>query len=118
MNLFLTFGLLGSIALYGADVSGKWTGMVPSRGEARETAFLLKQDGGKLTGSLKVADQEMKIEDGKVDGNSVSFTVTQTGGNGSAKVMFKGTVSGSEIKFTRQREGGDPREFTAKRAGS
>jgi hypothetical protein len=30
--------------------------------------------------------------------------------------MFKGTVSGDEIKFTRQREGGNRvQEFTAKR---
>jgi hypothetical protein len=35
----------------------------------------------------------------------------------SIKVIYKGKVSGDEIKFTRMREGGNqpPTEFTAKR---
>ena len=34
-----------------------------------------------------------------------------------AKIVFKGQVSGDEIKFTRQREGSaQAQEFTAKRA--
>jgi hypothetical protein len=33
------------------------------------------------------------------------------------KLLFKGKVAGDEIKFTRQREGGErTQEFTAKRA--
>ncbi len=110
--------LLGAVACYGADVSGKWVGKVPARGDAVETTFDLKQAGAKLTGTMTASDRVTPIQDGKVEGDTLSFFVMQTGGNATPKINFKGTVSGAEIKFTRQREGGDPREFTAKRAGS
>lgn len=117
-TLVVALGLTCGIALHAADLSGKWTAKVPSRNEARDTTFTFKQDGAKLTGTLSAAGQDIQIQDGTVEGDTVSFSVTQAGGGGSAKVLFKGTVSGNQIKFTRQREGGDPREFTAMRAGS
>ncbi len=111
---------LGCSALEAADVTGKWTAQIPGRGgQAMETTFVLKQDGATLTGTMSVAQQEAQIQEGKVDGDTISFSVTQAGRGGTpAKIIFKGTVSGGEIKFTRQREGGEPREFTAKRAVS
>jgi len=112
---YLTLALFAFGTLQAADVSGKWTGKVPSRGgELRDTTFVFKQDGTKLTGTMSGGQQDAQIEDGKVEGDKVSFSAQ--GGN--AKILFKGTLSGSEIKFTRQREGGEAREFTAKRAGS
>ena len=119
LMLTLLTAAMCSVALPAADISGKWTAQVPSRGgELRETTFDFKQDGSKLSGSVAAAQVEMKIDDGKVDGDSVSFSVTQTTGGNTAKVLFKGTIAGAEIKFTRQREGGEARPFTAKRAGS
>lgn len=109
-TLFLalcTFGLLQA-----ADITGKWTGPVPGRGgQARDTTFTFKQDGNKLTGSMSGRQGDVQIEDGKVEGDKISFSVA----TGQAKSIFKGTVSGSEIKFTREREGAEPVSFTAKR---
>ena len=95
-----------------ADVSGKWTGQVPSRGESAPATFTFKVDGDKLTGTMSGAQGEAPIQDGKASGDKISFSMM--GGN--AKVVFEGTVSGNEIKMTRQREGGQAREFTLKRA--
>jgi hypothetical protein len=95
-----------------ADVSGKWNGQVPTRGETVSATFTFKVDGDKLTGSMTGPQGEVTLDEGKVSGNQISFSTT--GGN--AKINFQGTVAGNEIKMTRTREGGQAREFTLKRA--
>jgi hypothetical protein len=95
-----------------ADVSGKWSGQVPSRGEAMAATFTFKVDGDKLTGTMTGPQGEVSLQEGKVSGDQISFTTT--GGN--AKIQFQGTVTGNEMKMTRTREGGQAREFTLKRA--
>ena len=57
-----------------------------------------------------------KISDGKIDGDSLSFSQVMEFNGNSVKLIYKGKISGDEIKFTREREGGEPVEFTAKRA--
>jgi hypothetical protein len=96
----------------GADVSGKWSGDVPRRGEATPTTFVFKVDGDKLTGTASSSQGQESFTNGKISGNDISFTMEA----GGAKVLFKGTVSGNEIKMTRQREGSEARPFTLKRA--
>ena len=98
--------------LMAADVAGKWSGQVPSRGETAMATFVFKTDGGKTTGTMTGPQGEVALQDVTVSGDQISFSAT--GGN--AKILFKGTVSGDEMKMTRQREGGEPREFTLKRA--
>jgi hypothetical protein len=116
------FGLFGSLVATAADVTGKWTAQVPARGgEMRDTTFMFKQEGSQLTGTMAMSGRERdsQIEEGKVDGDNISFTVTLSLGGGDMKFFYKGVVSGNEIKFTREREGsGQLREFTAKRADS
>ncbi len=100
-----------------ADVAGKWTAQVPGRGgETQETTFNFKVDGSKLTGTMTGPQGDVQISDGKVMGDDVSFTVSMSFNGNDVKLLFKGTASGSEIKFTRQREGGNRvSEFTAKK---
>jgi hypothetical protein len=100
-----------TVVLAAADVSGKWSGEVPSRGQTGTATFVFKVDGEKLTGTLTGARGEVPLEDGKVSGNEISFSTA--GGN--AKILFKGTLSGDQLKMTRTREGGEAREFTLKR---
>jgi hypothetical protein len=110
--------LLTAAAALAADVNGKWVAQMPGRGgETREATLNLKADGNSLTGSITGRRGEVQISDGKVDGDNISFVqVIEFNGN-QVKLLFTGKVSGDEIKFTRQREGGDRKqEFTAKRA--
>lgn len=107
----------GAVVSWAADVSGAWSAQIPGRGgETREATFVFKQEGAELTGTVSGRQGDTPIADGKVDGDSISFTVTRNFNGNEVKLMYKGTVSGNEIKFTQQREGGEPREFTAKRA--
>ena len=105
-------GLLLAATAFAADVSGKWTGKVPRRDEAVDTTFTFKVEGAKLTGSMSSAQGEQQIANGKVEGDTITFTSEANG----ATATFKGTVTATEIKFTRAREGGQAREFVAKRA--
>jgi hypothetical protein len=116
-TLFLTLLVAG--AALAADVTGKWTATMQGRdGNTREVVYNLKAEGDKLTGTTTgFRGQELQIQDGKVDGDKISF-VTKAEFNGNTMVItYKGTVSGDEIKFSQQREGADQaREFVAKRA--
>src|SRR5579862_9689488 len=116
MRRILTTGLLlGLLALtaLAADVTGKWTAQVPGRGgQTREATFTFKVDGNTLTGSVSSPRGDADISDGK----KISFTQTLEFNGNTVKLLYKGIVSGDEIKFTRARDGGDqpPQEFTAK----
>ena len=118
--------LLGifAIAAFAADVSGTWTAQVPGRGgNMQNNTIVLKQSGGTVTGTLDGGrGGPVEIQDGKVDGDTVSFTVVRETQNGKFTAKYKGMVSGSEIKFTRTTEGGQggaqPVEFTAKKSST
>jgi hypothetical protein len=54
----------------------------------------------------------------EIEGDDISFAQVMEFNGNQVKLLYKGKVSGDEIKFTRQRDGGQGRtaEFTAKRA--
>jgi hypothetical protein len=117
--VFATILVFASLALaWAADVNGKWVAQVPGRGgQMRETTFNFKAEGEKLTGTVTGMQGEAPISDGTIKGDDIAFTQTFEMQGNSIKVIYKGKVSGDEIKFTRMREGGNqpPAEFTAKR---
>jgi opacity protein-like surface antigen len=116
--LLLTITALFAGAALAADVTGKWTAQVPGRGgETREMTFDLKAEGANLTGTVSGAQgQPNKISEGKVNGNEISFVVTIERNGNTMKQTYTGTLAGDEIKMKRQRQQGEPVEFTAKRA--
>lgn len=119
MRITCSLVLLLAVAM-AADLSGKWAGDMPGRGgDTTPTTFTFKVDGEKLTGSMTGPQGDIPLQEGKVAGNQISFSTTLDFGGNSIKLLYKGTVSGDQIKMTREREGGgQPREFTIKRAGS
>ena len=112
--------LLGILVLpaLAADIDGKWVAQVPGRdGQTRESTFTFKAEGDKLTGTVSNPRGEVPISEGKISGDEISFVVTLSFGGNEVRLLHKGKVAGNEIKFTRQREGGQGRtqEFVAKR---
>ena len=109
LSLAGAFVLAATLVAHSADITGKWTAQVPGRdGQTRET----------LTGTTSGRNGDVAITDGTVKGDAVAFTVVNNFQGNEVKILYKGTVAGDEIKFTRQREGGDqpPAEFVAKKA--
>ena len=117
MRTVILAALLGTFAAAGfaADVTGKWMAQVPGRNGNQDVTFNLNQSGNSLTGTVTLGNGEQQISDGKVDGDNVSFVVSFEARGNTIKQEYKGTVSGSEIKFTRSGGRGNPIEFTAKK---
>ena len=116
MRTLLMTALLGVFALAAsaADVTGKWMAQVPGRNGNQDVTFNLKQAGSALTGTVTTGQGDQQISEGKVDGDNLSFKVSFEARGNTITQDYKGTVAGSEIKFTR--EGGrGPIEFTAKK---
>src|SRR5262245_15696786 len=104
---------------WAADVDGKWVAQVPGpNGQTRETTFTFKVEDGKLTGTVSGRQGDTPISDGKIDGDNISFSRTANFQGNSLKILYKGKVTGDEIKFTVTVEGGErpPQEYTAKRS--
>src|SRR5262252_1155722 len=121
-HVFACFLVLALVSLVeAADIAGKWSGDVPGRGgDLTPATFIFKVGGDKLTGSMTGTQGELPLQDGKVSGDQIAFSTTLDFGGITVKILYKGTLSGDQIKMTRQREGGSGqvREFTLKRAGS
>ncbi|MDQ2947533.1 MAG: hypothetical protein M3Y27_16630 [Acidobacteriota bacterium] len=117
LRLVLLSSLL-AMAAFAADVSGKWAADMPGRGgNTQKVTIDLKADGDKLSGSISNPRGETAITDGKVSGDTVTFTITREMQGNTVKMNYTGKLAGDEMKFTVVREGGQgqPREFTAKR---
>src|SRR6266480_4290308 len=113
MKCALVFTAVFASILMAADVSGTWKGTA----ETQFGTVEFKVDGNTLTGETS-SDRFGKsaIEDGKIDGNNLSFTITVSFQGNEAKVNYEGKVSGDTIKFTVEVPGADkPIEYTAKR---
>ena len=110
----------------GADIDGKWTTEMTTRGKDKSkemtvrTTFNLKADGAKLSGTATMEangrSRDLPVQDGKIDGNKFSFTTVQKGRDGEMKVLWEGTVEGDELRGERKMEG-RPRgmQFIAKK---
>lgn len=91
--------LLVAAPAFAADIDGKWTGtMMTPMGDV-PLEFTFKADGSALTGSMMLMGNEIKIENGKVDGNTISYSATLDFGGMDLEMIYKGVVAGDEIKL-------------------
>ncbi len=109
-----------ALTAFAADVSGTWKGTAETPNGTIERTFVFKVDGNKLTGETS---SEMlgksAIEDGKVDGDNLEFTISVNFQGNATKIHYKGKVNGDEIKFTAEIGGSDQTvEYVAKRVTS
>ena len=104
-------------AAWAQDLTGKWTATAVSNNVA--VTLDLKVAGNVVTGAiLNPQSGPAEIRDGKIEGDSISFHVVRTANNATNKVLWRGTIEGEEIHFTRSVEGapGPGMEIIAKRA--
>lgn len=99
MKLF-ALALLLAGAAFAADVDGKWTGTMATPNGEIPVGFTFKADGATLTGTTTGPAGEIKIDEGKVDGDNISFSVTVDFQGTPLVLKYKGVVAKDEIKFT------------------
>jgi hypothetical protein len=84
-----------------SDVDGTWKATANGPNGTMERTFVFKTDGAKLTGeTVSSIFGKSTVEDGKVDGNNIAFSLTVKFQDNEMKVEYKGKVSGSDIELT------------------
>ncbi len=112
--------LAGAIFANAADISGKWTAEFDSQVGVQKYTFEFTVEGSKLTGkaisNIGGAVAQTEIQEGKVNGDEVSFVENLKYQEMDLRIVYKGKVSGDEIKFSRTVADAGGEEFVAKRA--
>jgi hypothetical protein len=87
---------------FAADVSGKWKAQYQSPdGQQRESLFTFAVSGETLTGTVSSAALgDAKIDDGKVSGDTITFSVKRNFQGNDVIVKYNGKVAADEIKMT------------------
>jgi hypothetical protein len=115
----MVFSILGTflaLPALAAGIDGTWMATVETPRGPQELTFVFKAEGATLTGTVTGRRGESALEDGRIEGDKISFKQTANFQGNSATIKYMGTLAGDEIKMTREIEGfGGPREFTAKR---
>ena len=131
-TLRIAFALMIVLAALGfaADITGMWVAenkMTTPNGDERTITitFDLKADGAKLTGTVltvggmgKREPTPVEIQDGKIDGNKVSFMTVVQSQRGERKTRYEATIDGDQMTGTSAVEGapeGRTMKFTAKK---
>jgi hypothetical protein len=101
-----------------ANVNGKWNLTVEAQGQQLPVTLMLKQDGGKVSGSLDSMMGKGDISEAKVNGNKfVGTAKTQIQGQ-AMDLVINGTVDGDSMKgtITLPIPGAPPFSFTGTKA--
>jgi hypothetical protein len=94
--LLLTAGIA-----YGADIDGTWEGELDMMGQKMPVSYTFKAEGNVLTGSTPgMGGEEMEIQDGKIDGNNISFSIVFDFQGQETKVDYTGVLSGDDLKIS------------------
>ena len=117
MNKILILVMIAALNVLGAEVSGVWKASAEGPQGQMERTFTFKADGSKLSGET-VSERTGKstIEDGKVDGDNLSFQIKIKFQDQEMVIQYKAVVKGDAMKMTAERpDGGNAIEWTAKR---
>jgi hypothetical protein len=101
---------LAMLALAGcasaADITGTWKGTAETPAGKVQRTFNFKVDGSKLTGEA-TSDVlgNSTIQEGKINGDTITFTIDVTIQGNQAKANYTGKIEGDQIKMSVKVEG-------------
>lgn len=99
-----TLILLGCIIVcyaFTSGITGKWTGNVNVSGTDYPLTYILKADSGKVTGSAENPQGEAPVTDGKLTGDTFTFSVSVSGSDvpHTGKYYVAGDSIGMDIDY-------------------
>jgi hypothetical protein len=110
--LFAELLLVASASLFGADLSGIWTGQTVGRnGDPQDLSFRFTQSGDTISGKMYDENESTPISEGKIEGDTIRFVVMTELNGQINRTIYSGHIlsaKGDEIEITRERE--HPRE--------
>jgi len=108
MNIFTAaiFALAALATSVPADISGKWQAEFDTQIGMQKYLYSFRVDGDKITGTAESEVQGEKrkteLKDVKLVGDDISFVETMDFMGNAITIVYKGRVSGNEMKLTRQ----------------
>jgi hypothetical protein len=115
MRRLLALMAILALGAFAGDISGTWKATAEGPNGTIERTFTFKQDGAKLTGeTVSSMFGKSTIEDGKVEGDNVTFSVTIKFQDNEMKVNYTGKLTGDTLKLNAA-VGGQTIEWTAKK---
>lgn len=110
LRLAAVAGVLAVAAgAWGAEFGGVWKGAFDLHGDNVPLTFYLSSQGGAVTGTVEgLPTNPAQIHDGKIEGDTVTFSVNTDYQGQNYKLVFKGTKSSADgsIHFTLGTEDG------------
>jgi opacity protein-like surface antigen len=111
---FLALAL--AVGAHAADISGKWSASFDTQVGKQSYTYEFTVKGTQLTGKAKSENGESEIQDGKVNGDTVTFVENLKFQGMDLRIEYTGkVVSSDEIKFTRKVADMFTEELVAKR---
>ena len=119
IRLIVAFVALLAFSAQAADVSGSWSAKIVTAAGQRDYTFVLRQNEGKLIGTIKSPDGIAAISNGYINAKTITFTENVTVQGRRAVFDYTGQlISDNEIRFKREAGPGSPGvEFVATRVG-
>ena len=105
---------LAAATCFASDADGKWAGKINTPNGPIPVSFDLTTNGNVVTGSTVGPQGEVKITNGKLEGNLLSFALSFNVAGTNLTIRYKGIVSKDQIDFTLS-FGDDPTDFVVKR---
>lgn len=100
-----------------SDISGTFTASFDTAVGQQNYTYTFVAKDAQLTGKAKSANADVTIEDGKIDGNKITFVENMPYNGQTLRIAYVGTiVSADEISFKRDVNGYVTEEFVAKRS--
>src|SRR5262245_20554234 len=86
-----------------ANINGKWKGKIEFNGESIDLVYDLKADGNKLVGNVTGPAGTLDLEEGKVDGDKISFQISF----GDFHIKHDGKLVDGKFEITSHLDQGD-----------
>ncbi len=105
-----------ALAMMAADVTGNWKATAEGPNGTMERTLTLKVEGTKLTGeTVSSFVGKSAIENGKVEGDKLSFTITAKFQDNEMKINYTGKVTGADTMTLSADVNGNAIEWKATR---
>jgi opacity protein-like surface antigen len=114
--ILAVFAMAAAAPLFCADATGTWTATFDTQVGVQNYTYTFKVEGNKLTGHAKSENGDTEIQEGKVNGDEISFVENLNFQGMPLRIEYKGKLAGDEIKFTRKVADVATEELVAKRA--
>jgi len=99
-------GLATMTTTQAADFSGNWKAEFETQIGLQEYTYSIQQDGENMTGRahsvINDETRETELKEVKITGDEITFFETFTFQGNEVRIDYKGTLSGDEVRFTRE----------------